>query len=803
MRKKLIEKLGKGTSGITIIALIVSIIILLILSAITINMVLDGGLISKTKKIVDEPAKVENKEEQQAINEIIESRTDPIDDEYVQEGMVAKLNEEYYPTLQQAIDRVPKDDSRQTIYLLKNISENVEISANQNIQLELRNHTITNLNKGKEIINLNGKLKMISGKVIGNFEAKVPTIKMSNNAEITLSTTDIDRASTSDYLWETVELRSGSLSIDSGTMHGNSNVICTYSDGVANINISGRAKLSNEGTKTLLVNKYNMTISGGTLSSDQSYCIKNTGTVTLTGGTLTAKRSNCLVNLGTLNVEKNAKITGSNYVETDDTTYPAVINDEDGVMTVKGGTLVGKESCAIYNMTGGNLTVTGGSITSEKSCCISNFGTATIKERVQITGNNYINELGNVFPALLNQANGTMTINGGTINAGEGNGIANRANGKLTITAGTINGKGNSAVKNEGTMEMTGGDIIAEKYNCVTNTGTITMDDGEITGSDYSEEGGEVYPAVINYANGKITMTGGTMTGGEGNTLWNKENGTVKITHGLVYGRSYYIPIYNEGNIEITGGTVTSKESNCVANLNTMTIGGSVDINGSNLVEDDGTVYPSVVNMQNATMTVTGGWLTGGKSHALWNMATGTLTMTGGTVEGKNSFILRNEGKAEITGGRVYSYEKSNALANYGTITIGGGVKIEGTTDPDSDTPAVINDKNATMTMIGGTITGGTGYSLWNKTSGTLTVTGGTVIGTNNFALRNDGTIPEISGTVKITRNSSSYTLYNTGTITSIKGGTIENTSSGYALYNSGGTVNYTSGTVGKNNVNI
>ena len=65
----------------------------------------------------------------------------------------ARIGSDYYDTLQQAVDNVPKDNTKTTVTLIKNSSELVTVAANQNIVFDLQNNVLSNDGTKNVLIN--------------------------------------------------------------------------------------------------------------------------------------------------------------------------------------------------------------------------------------------------------------------------------------------------------------------------------------------------------------------------------------------------------------------------------------------------------------------------------------------------------------------------------------------------------------------------------------------------------------------------------------------------------------------------
>ena len=385
---------------------------------------------------------------------------------------VARIGTKYYLSLQEAINAVPTNNVQTTIVLLKNISENVTTSANQNIVLNLNNKTVKNLSEAP-IITISGTVTVKNGEIIGTYTTEQATIYVNANSELNLSNTNVDR--NSEVGWETIQLY-GTLNIDSGKINSpNSNAICTYSGYNTIINISGTAEISS--------------------TSQSSVTISNYGEMTITGGSITSENTNAIKNNsgGTLKISGTAEISGISQED-----YPTIHNN--GEMTITGGSITAVNSYGLYNLNGGTATITGGSISSENSSVIGNKSGGTVK----ISGSTEISSTAQSTITINNE--GEMTITGGSITSENTNAIKNNSGGTLEIS-GTAEIRGTAqnrpTVTNYGEMTITGGSITAVNsyglYNLNGGTATITG------GSIISENSYGVY----NQRGANITIRGG------------------------------------------------------------------------------------------------------------------------------------------------------------------------------------------------------------------------------------------------------------------------------------------------------
>ncbi len=317
----------KEKKGITLIALVVTIVVLLILAGVSISMLTgESGIIKQamdakdktiigqeqeqvemayvsaaTTKLGDEVTETNLQNELDII--VGETKTNVttnddetlnvlfadtqhnynvnkgevfrIESEEVPKGIVARIGTVYYGTLQSAIDAITNDNTETTIVLLVDISENVTVAENQNIILNLNNHTITNLSE-TPIITLSGTLTIKNGIITGTYTNRVATICTNVSSELNLSHSIIDRNSDGAYNWETIELH-GVLNIDSGKINSpNSNTICTYPNYESSINIGGTAEvIGSSANYVTIFNCHKMTMTGGKIIGTGNSAIDN------------------------------------------------------------------------------------------------------------------------------------------------------------------------------------------------------------------------------------------------------------------------------------------------------------------------------------------------------------------------------------------------------------------------------------------------------------------------------------------------------------------------------------------------
>ena len=360
--------------GITLIALIITVIILLILAGTAISIATNGNnIFEKAKTAVDiyNDKALQEDTDIEMYNDYFEIYSTANDN--APEGSVARIENEYYTTLQSAIDAVPTNNAQTRVILLKNISESVTVTENKNIVLLLNGNTITN-EEDTPIITLYGKLAIKNGSLIGQFGAKVPTILVNENSEIRLSNTIVNRNSEVDYKWETVELY-GALYIDSGKIFSsNCNAICTYDGYDSYINISGTAEIDCDGYTTIS-SRGTIIMTGGKISHHgtiKSTTLRNCGTAKITGGVIESFISNAIVN----EAEATIEIGGTAEIVSDDR---GITFGNYGTAKITGGKISSPQYWAIDNLEGGTMEISGTAVIEGEYIALLNDSAATIK----------------------------------------------------------------------------------------------------------------------------------------------------------------------------------------------------------------------------------------------------------------------------------------------------------------------------------------------------------------------------------------------------------------------------------------
>ena len=297
--------------------------------------------------------------------------------------------------------------------------------------------------------------------------------------------------------------------------------------------------------------------------------------------------------------------------------------------------------------------------------------------------------------------NGTITINGGTIEAtgnggGAGIGGGNHADsGLITINGGTITAKGNAggagigngigSQKRESDGTKGPGAYFAE---VVINGGVIVAESAWL-GAGIG--GGYAGDARVTINDGDVTATGGN-----GNSGANYQGGTGV---GAGYMGLSVVEI-NGGTVNATGGTGSP----------------GIGIGAGALAQHENEPYDNKKRGQDATISY---------DEAVTTINGGTVVATGGVnAAGIGSGNGDEACKVVITGGEVtaYGYSDPNNL-KLGGAGIGSGTGLEGgATKYKSDTDVTVEITGGTVVAVGGWGASGIGSGAANRQAASIAI---------------------------------------------------------------------------------
>ena len=266
----------------------------------------------------------------------------------------------------------------------------------------------------------------------------------------------------------------------------------------------------------------------------------------------------------------------------------------------------------------------------------------------------------------------TLDLNGFTITSSAGDVFKITENGNFTITDSSSDNSGkitgpesvsDDIFDNKGTLNINGGTLTGNcSWGIIYNTGNLNISGGVV-----ENKNSEKY-SLINTSNGKVTISGGTIRGGQG---FNVNTGEVKITGGTISGE-FGIIVRRSASLEVDGEDVT--------------IEGTVG-DGISTYEADG---------QSPSVVVEKGTIKGAKYGIISNGST-TLTIEGGDIMSTSTVdeveaedpqwhptgvVIHGEGgTVNITGGTISGIRGLELSEGNSTVNIEGG-SFQGTEGP-------------------------------------------------------------------------------------------------------------------------
>ena len=242
--------------------------------------------------------------------------------------------------------------------------------------------------------------------------------------------------------------------------------------------------------------------------------------------------------------------------------YNCAIKNNSGTLIVEGGTIEAEENYYYINTIEnyGELIVKGGIISGYNS--IQNYGNATINSG-QVDETLQAGEVGNI----INNNNGTMTLNIGNVVFKEYINITNNDNGTMTINNATISGTINNNSNNESTINTGNINTINNKAagiininECTvnnqisnSNTGTINIKGGTIDCYSYNT-------TITNSGIGVVNIEGTTIVS-QDNGVYNAGKGTVNIKETTIQASDYGIYNYGAGTFNIEKTNIESQRT--------------------------------------------------------------------------------------------------------------------------------------------------------------------------------------------------------------------------------------------------
>lgn len=584
-----------------------------------------------------------------------------IEAEWEEGDFVARIMNTYYRSVQSAIDAVDGQWDDNTVYLLKNVTENPENSARNPFTFNLGGYKIT----GQMINPTSGNIRLINGKIQSTTEQ--------NEAFINYGTLTMGIQGDGVQVENSISLIGQEVGLRNIKENGSLGVFNFYDGYIeGNVGLLGGYTDKEEGYYVFSEHISERNVQRIYLVKTPSRAIARTET----GGTIYYYNLQDAINLVELNKVSN---------EFNDEYKIFAVRSFDAAYEVN----VSAGKSIVFDMLGYTMS-TGNAVTVNGAFKIMNSldTTSTIKTASEITNNGRL-VIDNINLSATNAKNvinnnAQLEMTNTNIQSASGYGVDNRGTGTISLDSKTsLSSTHSYGLHNVGTqLEIDNGNI----YGIYNESGSITLKD------NVKVHNGDSLYALYNKATAIIA--GGEISDASINYVINNENGTMTITGGIVRAQNTAIRnastlLINGGNISSTNGTTMINSSNTITITDgNITSENGVAINNSGIVNVNGGTIQSETDTAisgNSTVNVTAGTITAEKnaiSTATANISGGTITggetgvnsttsiISGGTITGTNYGI--QTGKIEMTNGNVNSTEGTAILVKTsGTITGG------------------------------------------------------------------------------------------------------------------------------------
>ena len=623
------------------------------------------------------------------------------DGEGTQTNDVAQIGETKYATLQEAVDAANDN----TVKLLENVTEDINITTGINVTLDLNGHKITNVSGHTITVEKGGKLNIsdsVGTGVVDNTSHGKGAIV--NSGEVTLNGGTFERSAEkgtySPYgnggnSWYTIA-NYGTMEINTGVTvknaGGYSSMIRNGGDVTADCNLTIKGGNFTGGVNTVKNDSFGvLTINGGNFSNTAQYVIMNWNKAEITAGTFQTLDTVSAVLFtsaygGDANTIGKLSISGGEFKRASDTQEMIVDHYDE---TNKGNAVVtgGKFDADIskYIPTDYVQSADGTVEKLGETNAVAKVGDTyykTLADAVAAADNNTVTLLKDVTADITIPAGKTMTLdlNGKTLTNVNDHTILN--NGNLTITGtGKVDNISHAkgALYNKGTVVVNGGTFDRSKENgktsndsgsnswyTIKNVGSMTIHDGatvqtagnNTTLGKFSSLVSNGYFNAGDYTNNRgleqpiLTIDGGTFRGGL-NTIKNDDHAKLTINGGT-FSNYYQAVVQNHNIAEITGGTFTAASDanaktygiyNCGCgaeiDLGTLTVSGGTFTGATYAVAD--------VSSENADVTISGGQFAGTKAAIVKSSTSkATIAVSGGKFSSDPSVYVVGNGNTNI-----------------------------------------------------------------------------------------------------------------------------------------------------------
>lgn len=623
------------------------------------------------------------------------------DGEGTQTNDVAQIGETKYATLQEAVNAANDN----TVKLLENVTEDINIPTGINVTLDLNGHKITNVSGHTITVEKGGKLNIsdsVGTGVVDNTSHGKGAIV--NSGEVTLNGGTFKRSAENGTYspygnggnsWYTIA-NYGTMEINTGVTvendGGYSSMIRNGGDVTADCNLTIEGGNFAGGINTVKNDSFGvLTINGGNFSNTAQYVIMNWNKAEITAGTFRTLDTASAVLFtsaygGDANTIGKLSISGGEFKHASDTQEMIVDHYDE---TNKGNAVVtgGKFDADIskYIPTDYVQSADGTVEKLGETNAVAKVGDTyykTLADAVAAADNNTVTLLKDVTADITIPAGKTMTLdlNGKTLTNVNDHTILN--NGNLTITGtGKVDNISHAkgALYNKGTVVVNGGTFDRSKENgktsndsgsnswyTIKNVGSMTIHDGatvqtagnNTTLGKFSSLVSNGYYNAGDYTNNRgleqpiLTIDGGTFRGGL-NTIKNDDHAKLTINGGT-FSNYYQAVVQNHNIAEITGGTFTAASDanaktygiyNCGCgaeiDLGTLTVSGGTFTGATYAVAD--------VSSENADVTISGGQFAGTKAAIVKSSTSkATIAVSGGKFSSDPSVYVVGNGNTNI-----------------------------------------------------------------------------------------------------------------------------------------------------------
>ena len=623
------------------------------------------------------------------------------DGEGTQTNDVAQIGETKYATLQEAVNAANDN----TVKLLENVTEDINIPTGINVTLDLNGHKITNVSGHTITVEKGGKLNIsdsVGTGVVDNTSHGKAAIY--NKGEVTLNGGTFERSaekgtyspySDGGNSWYTIA-NYGTMEINTGVTvenaGGYSSMIRNGGDVTADCNLTIEGGNFAGGVNTVKNDSFGvLTINGGNFSNTAQYVIMNWNKAEITAGTFqTLDTASAVLFTSAYGADDNTvgklTISGGEFKHASDTQEMIVDHYDEsnsGAAAVTGGRFdadISKYIPSDYVQSAdGTVEKLGESNAVAK---VGDTYYKTLADAVTAADNATVTLLKDVTANVTIPADKTITLNlnGMTLTNVDDHTILN--NGNLTITGtGRVDNISHAkgALYNKGTVVINGGTFDRSQENgmnkgesgqnswyTIKNVGTMTINDGatvQTAGNNaalgkFSSLVSNGYFNTNDYNTNKgleqpiLTIDGGTFRGGL-NTIKNDDRARLTINGGT-FSNYYQAVVQNHNIAEITGGTFTAASDANTETYGIYNCGCGADIDLGTLTVSGGTFTGATyavaeVSSQNAIVNISGGQFAGTKAAIIKSSTSNaTIAISGGTFSSDPSVYVVGNGSANI-----------------------------------------------------------------------------------------------------------------------------------------------------------